>query len=299
MDRADGSVDMQTDVEHAPRFGTDDGPIRRWLKQCRAFAERSALELFRSKTVLFWAIAFPAGFYLLTIAVFIPTSEVPGEVLPYVKAGTAVTYGTFGAIIAGLNAFGQQFAMDFEDDRYGLYRSLPVEPMADLVGRMAAGVALALVAVVAVMGVAVLTGAAYDLRSVASLPTVLLAIVALAVVWMVVAVLVTTAVRDTRYAAVITVSIALAAYFLTGFNGGDPSAFQGPDWLLNWLPNSLPTRLVAEHVVVVPASLQQPGGLAAPGTAWGLGVLTVYTAVALAVAAIVMRAVVYRRGVLP
>jgi hypothetical protein len=48
---------------------------------------------------------------LLTIALVIPTDEIPAAAMAYVKGATAVTYGTFGATIAGLNAFGQQLAM--------------------------------------------------------------------------------------------------------------------------------------------------------------------------------------------
>jgi ABC-2 type transport system permease protein len=63
-------------------------------------------------------VAFPVAFYLLTITVFIDTGTVPDTVVPYQKAGVAVSYGMFGAIAASLNSFGQQLAADFEADRY-------------------------------------------------------------------------------------------------------------------------------------------------------------------------------------
>ena len=270
-----------------------------WRDQMLAFVIRYARELFRNKTVLFWTIAFPVGFYLLTITVFVDQQSIPAEILPYVKAGTAVTYGTFGAIIASLNSFGQQLAMDFEDRRYQLFRSLPIAPSADLAGRMIAGTALSLVAFGAVLAVAALTGGNFTIASPASLPIVLLAMVAFSVFWMVVAVLVTTAVKDARYASIVTVSMAMALYFLTGYNGGNPSAFQGPEALLNWLPNTLPTRLIADQIAAVPAAFARSSALAPPDPVVGTGVLLAYAAVALVVGLAVVRRVVYQRGVLP
>lgn len=275
---------------------------RLWLGQVTSFAERSVRELFRNRTVLFWSVAFPVGFYLLTITVFVDTSTIPDAVLPYVKAGTAVSYGMFGAIIASLNAFGQQLAADIEDGRYRLYRSLPVAPGADLAGRMVAGLALSFVALLAAGVAAVLTGGAFAIRSVISLPVVVLAVVTFAVFWMAVAVLVAALVRDARYAGIVTVSGALAAYFLTGFNGGDPSAFQGPEILLNWLPNTLATRLVAHHVVVLPGDTgvaTAGGSLPIPGDAFGLAVLGLYALGSLAVGVAAMRRGVYATEVVP
>ena len=289
---------MSTDTAHpAVATARPDG-FAAWRDQTRAFATRYARELFRNKTVLFWTIAFPVGFYLLTITVFVDQADLPAQAMPYVKAGTAVTYGTFGAIIASLNSFGQQLSMDFEDDRYTLFRSLPIAPSADLAGRMVAGVALSIAAFGAVVVAAIATGGTFSIASPAALPIVAVALIAFAVFWMVVAVVVATAVRDARYASIITVSMAMALYFLTGYNGGNPDAFQGPDVLLNWLPNTLPTRLIASHIAATPDQYAQPGSLAAPDPFVGTAVLVAYAVAALLVGIVVMRRVVYQRGVL-
>ena len=268
---------------------------RVWAGQARSFAERYARELFRNKVVLFWSVAFPVAFYLLTITVFIDTSAVPDTIIPYQKAGVAVSYGMFGAIVASLNSFGQQLAADFEADRYMQYRSLPLAPSADLAGRALAGLALSVVAFVAVLAVAVPTGAAFSLRSVASVPVVVLAVVTFAVLWMMLAVVVATLVRDPRYASVVTISIALGAYFLTGYNGTDPGAFAGPDWVLNVLPFTLATRLVSHNVVVFPGTSSFGSGslLSVPGLPFGVGLLTVATLAAVTVGLLVMRYAVY------
>ena len=295
---------MVTETETSPAYGRSDGrDVHTWLRQAGGFAARSVRELFRNKTVLFWSVGFPVGFYLLTVTVFVDTASIPADALPYVKAGTAVSYGIFGAIIACLNAFGQQLAADLEHERYRLYRSLPISPGADLVGRMAAGFALAVVALVVAMAVAVAPGATFAVRSVTSLPVIALALVTFAVFWMAVAVLVAGIVREARYASIITVSVALAAYFLTGYNGGDPSLFQGPDVLLHVLPNTLATRLISHHVVVPPADVATAGSatdaLATPGDVFGLGVLALWAVASLVVGAALMRRRVYGRGVEP
>jgi ABC-2 type transport system permease protein len=284
---------MATDTQ--PPSRASPGRRQVWVGQARAFAERYARELFRNKVVLFWSVAFPVAFYLLTITVFIDTSTVPDTVVPYQKAGVAVSYGMFGAIVASLNSFGQQLAADFEADRYMQYRSLPLAPSADLAGRALAGLALSVVAFVAVLAVAVPTGAAFSLRSAATVPVVVLAVVTFAVVWMMLAVVVATLVRDARYASVVTISIALGAYFLTGYNGTDPGAFAGPDWLLNWLPFTLATRLVSQNIVVFPDTGVLGSGslLSVPSLSFGVGLLVATTVAAVAVGLLVMRHAVY------
>jgi ABC-2 type transport system permease protein len=284
---------MATDTQTPSRASADRRQV--WAGQARAFAERYARELFRNKVVLFWSVAFPVAFYLLTITVFIDTGAVPDTVVPYQKAGVAVSYGMFGAIVASLNSFGQQLAADFEADRYMQYRSLPLAPSADLAGRAVAGLALSVVAFVAVLVVAVPTGAAFSLRSAASVPVVVLAVLTFAVLWMMLAVVVATLVRDARYASVVTISIALGAYFLTGYNGTDPGAFAGPDWLLNWLPFTLATRLVSHNIVVFPDTGVLGSGslLSVPSLSFGVGLLAATALAAVAVGLLVMRHAVY------
>jgi ABC-2 type transport system permease protein len=279
---------------HGSASDDADRDTGRWFRQSRAFAQRYARELFRNKAVLFWSVAFPVSFYFLTITIFIDTSGVPKDVLPYLKAGTAVSYGMFGAVIASLNSFGQQLAADFEADRYMQYRSLPLAPSADLAGRMVAGVVLSAVAFLAVIVAAVATGATFGVRSVVSIPLVFVAFVSFTLVWMALAVGITVLVEDARYASIITISVALGSYFLTGFNGTNPRSFQGPTAVLDWLPNTAATRQVNEHIVVPPASLTDSAGTqAVPDPLLALGQLTLYGLVAALAAVLLMRYVVY------
>ncbi|WP_154660584.1 ABC transporter permease [Halopiger goleimassiliensis] len=288
---------MTTTSSHG-RAGAVENRSGQWLEQMRAFTWRYLRELLRDRTVLFWTLGFPAGFYLLTVSVFVP--EIPARAEPYVLASIAVSYGTFGALIAALNSFSEQLGSDIEDDRYVLFRSLSIAPSADLAGRLLAGTGLAAVAMAAVVPVGVVTGANFGLRSALSPLVVAVAVVTFAVVWMTVAVLVTVAVRNTRYASIVTVSLALVAFMLSGYNGTDPSFFQGPDVLLNWLPHTLATRLLAHHLVVPPAGVD--AGLAPPAipsAAFGTAVLTGYAVISLVVAVSTVRRVLYKREVMP
>jgi ABC-2 type transport system permease protein len=264
--------------------------VQSWLGQARAFAGRYLRELFRNPAVLFWTLGFPVAFYVLTIELFIDFSTIPAAAEGLVKGQTAVSYGMFGAIVASLNSFGEQLAADFENDRYLGYRSLPVAPGADLAGRMAAGLALSVAAFGVVLAASTVTGASYALAGLLSAPVALVALVSFAVVWMSLAVCLASAVRDSRYASIITVSVALGSYFLTGFNGTSPDFFTGPEALLTWLPNTAPTRLVAHHVVAPVAGAE---GLAVPGPLFGVVQVSLYGAVAAAVAWLVMRRSAY------
>ncbi|MFB6189063.1 MAG: ABC transporter permease [Halapricum sp.] len=288
---------MATDAfTHGHRDASSSTSRRVWVGQARSFFGRYVRELGRNKTVLFWSLAFPVVFYLLTIAVFVPTEKIPADVLPVVKASTAISYGTFGAVVACLNSFGQQLAADFEAGRYRQFRALPIHPTADAAGRMAAGLVLSAASFLVVVVVSVLTGAEYAIRSPVSPVVAVLAFLSFAVVWMVVAMVLVSAVNDERYATIITVAVALLSYMLTGYNGADPGSYTGPSVLLNYLPNTLPTRLLVYHLTAVPASdLTQP---AIPGTVWGLATLAVYTVLALAVCVVLVRAVVYGQEVL-
>ena len=285
---------MQPNQRHdRGHLGGRELPGGVWLRQSRAFAIRYARELFRSKAVLFWTIAFPVGFYLLTITVTIPAEAMGGNE-GAVKASVAISYGMFGAIVAALNSFCEQLGSDLAADRYQQFRSLSVAPTADLAGRLSAGLSLVFAAFLAVFPVALLTGATFSIASAATPVVVALALVTFGSFWMVVAIGVSVTVRNERYASIITVSLALIAYMLTGFNGTDTTTYHGPDWLLNVLPHTLATRLISAQLVADSGGMTPP---AVPGTAVGLGLLAVTAIAALAVGTGVVRRVLYNQTV--
>ena len=289
------SIEADADAGRPASTGDRNG----WFRQAGAFAGRDLRELVRNKAVLFWSLGFPAGFYLLTVAVFIPAGQVPDDAMPTVKAGTAVGYGIFGATIVCLNAFGQHLVSDLEDRRYVQFRSLPIFPSADLAGRTVAALSFAFVAFGFVLAVSVATGAAYALRSLVAIPVVLGALALSSVLWLVVALAIAVLVRDARYANIISISVAMVAYFLTGYNGTSPNAFTADPELLNLIPNSLAARIVVYNLV--DASKWATTGLKPPGMPSDpayLGLLAAYAVVCGLVGVALMRSQVYVRGVL-
>jgi len=269
-----------------------------WFRQARAFTERYLRVLVRNRAVLFWGIGFPAGFYVLTLFLFVDVSEIPAGYRGDTKAVIAVGYGVFGGLIVCLNAFAQHLIEDFEAKRYEQFRSLPVFPTADVAGRMFAGYLFMLLAVVAVLLVGVAAGADYTVRSLASIPVVLGVLAGFAALWMVVAAGVAVLVRDSQYGSIIAVSIALVSYFVTGFNGTAVAMFAGDAGLLNRLPNTLATRVMAYHLVG--ADDWAAAGMAPPGPPTGiepLVLLGAYGVVCLAAGYVLMTRVVYDRGV--
>lgn len=264
-----------------------------WMQQTAAFTRRYLRELFRTKVVLFWTVAFPAGFYLLAIVLFVPdSSEIASEGV--VRAGTAVGYGMFGALIGALTSFGSQLGMDIENDRYVQFRSLSIAPSADLAGRMIAGTGLVVVAFLTVLVVSIPTGAQYSLQSPLSPLVAMVALATFAVFWMTVAVAISLAVSDSRYTSMVTTSLAIVAYMLSGNNGVTPDMFHGPDVLLNLMPHTLSTRLLVDHLVGTGGGITPP---ALPATGPGLGLMTIIAVVSLGTCLVLTRAYLYKREV--
>lgn len=263
-----------------------------WANQVRAFAERSLREVARNRIMLFWVIGFPPGMYLLYIVVMGSGAYPPAQ-----QASFALGIGMLGAIFASLFVFGKQLATDIEDQRYAVFRALPIRPSADLTGRMLVGLTLASAAFLSTVAVAALTGASFGLRGVASVPVVLAAGVLSCVCWMVVALPIVAVADSERYADFITSGLATGAFVITGFNGVVPTLSPLDTTVLNYLPNTLPTRLMAYHLV--DTTRRTDIGLAPatmPTNPAYLGLLFVYAVVFLAVGAVVLNGALYKRG---
>lgn len=259
---------------------------RTFRTQVTAFVTRTFQEMRRDKFALFWAIGFPIGFYLLTLTIFVDISNVPADIRPEFKTSVGVTYGMFGALFSCLTVFGRQLATDVEEDRYQQFRAMSITPEADLLGRLLAGGAMALFSFLIVVAVAIPIGGTYNLQSALS-PFVFLSVFLIfCLIWMIVSLLIVAAVGDARNANIITISVAMAAFYLTGFNGTSPGAFAGDNALLNILPNTLPTRLVVYHVTDLGKEFPQPPAPPEIGT---VGIVFGYGAVAVLVGVFVMR----------
>ncbi len=267
-----------------------------WLRQMWAFIERSLREMRRSLAVLFWSMGFPSGFYLLTITVFLSQDQIPPGMLPTVKATIAIGYGMFGATIVCLSAFSQHLVTDLEEKRYAQFRSLPIRPSADLVGRLVAGELFGLLAFGVVLAVSIASGAQFTLRGFATIPIILVALVLANLFWLILALGIATLVRDARYANIISISVAMVGYFLTGYNGTSPSLFAGNPKLLNILPNTLAARIALYQLLDI--SNWKGGELAPPAMPSDptyLLLLAGYGIVMLAIGLVVVNRVLYQR----
>ncbi|WP_336034505.1 ABC transporter permease [Halobacterium yunchengense] len=265
------------------------------VDQTTAFAARSLRTLRRNGAVVFWAVAFPAMFYLLSVYLFVDTSSMSAETAGVVKATNAVSYGTFAALTVFLNTFSQSLVADVEGGRYAQFRALPVSPSADFLGRFAAAYAFAVAAVLAVLGVGAATGAAYELHSLASIPVALLALFALGLFAASLAVVLVAVVPDAKFAGIVAISGVMLAFFLTGYNGVQPGMIADAAGFVNVVPNALATRLAVFHLVAVGDWTR--AGLAAPGAPTSLGhhaLLVAYAAVGVVLAVLATRRSLYR-----
>jgi len=269
---------------------TADAPSitpRGWLRQVRAFTERSLREVRNSWTMLLTVVAFPAG---LQLFYGYQWDGAPETLL----ASTAIGTGVFGAMYICLYIFGYQLAGDLEHQRYRAYRSMPVSPSADLVGRMCSGLLLATVAFILTLAAGVLTGATFGLQSMASVPIVIGAFTLTCLIWMVFALPFIVYAKNERVAEYAVPLLALFGYMFTGLNGTDTSFSPIDGEVLNYLPNTLPTRLLMYHLV--PEASWEESGAVPPELPTGIEFLAVlggYGVVALLVGTLIVTSVLY------
>lgn len=225
-----------------------------WTTQVTSFARRSLKELFRSKVAFFWSVGWPVLWYALTLVFFIevpdsiPASE-QAELMGQIKAMNAISFGLFGAFTVSLVTFAQNFGSDLDEKRYRKLRSLPIAPSADLTGRFIAGFVMAALSFCTVLVVGAVDGGSFAVRNALSVPVVAVSLLLFCVVGMSLAVIISTVVNKGEYVTAITNSVLIVLFFLTGFNGVQPSMVpESSQWLVNLAPNSLAARLQIFHL---------------------------------------------------
>ncbi|WP_408959645.1 ABC transporter permease [Natrinema sp. 74] len=260
------------------------------LSQARAFTVRSLREVRHSWLMLTWVVSFPAIMYLLRVTQ-------GGETSAAADASVALGTGVLGAMFVCLFVFGNQLATDLEDRRYEAYRSMPISPVAELTGRMAAGLVLAAGAFGVTILIGVATGASFGLRGLESIPIVLLAGVSTCLFWMVVAIPFVVVAGNKRVASMATTLVAVMAFILTGLNGVVPAQSTIDGHVLNYLPNTLATRLLVAHLV--PAESWTALGVSPPALPTEptfLALLAVYTLLAVLAGTVLVNRTLYHRG---
>ncbi|WP_231190406.1 hypothetical protein [Haladaptatus sp. DYF46] len=274
-----------TTIHDGDRPGRSAGRVR----QAMAFTERSFREVSTSWTMLLTIVALAPGMQLLY------TSQIDG-LSPTMTASWAIGTGTFGAIYICLYVFGYQLASDLEDGRYAAYRSMPISPLSELAGRMFAGVLFATATFALTIAAGVATGGSFGLRGVESIPIVVLAFALTCAAWMIVAVPFVVYAKNERVAEYAVPMIAIAGYILTGLNGITTELSMIEGEVLNYLPNTLPTRLLVYHLV--PDAEWTAIGAAPPAAPAGpesVALLGLYALLAIVVGVALFTVVLYER----
>lgn len=258
-------------------------------RQTGAFARRSAHELLHDRSALFWGLGMPVFFYVLLSGAF--TGEGTGPEL----AAEAVAFGIFGTLTITLVTFAQTFTADLRVKRYRKLRSLPVSPVADLLGRFLAGYALSIASFAIVLGAGLVVGAEYTLRSPISPLVVLVAIGLFSLVGVAMAVLVATMLHDSGYVLAVSNLLLLGLFFLTGGNGLGPERAPGPITdAINFVPNALATRIAIAHVVPLDESTAALSPPEVPTDPIYVLVLASWSVVMIAIASAALDRTVYR-----
>lgn len=252
--------------------------LRLFLTQTWTFIVRVLRETFRNKMALFWEFAWPLFWYFLTYFLFIKPGiqgDYSGKgkwlALAGAKVTNAVSYGIFGALTIVLMGFSMMFAADIAEKRYRLYRALPVSPYADFLGRFLGGFVLTIVSLTLTIGVGFLHvrmgkyGEELEfLRGIIAIPIILTSLFLLGIICVGIALLIASVSTDPNYANGISLTILMLLFFITGYNGIQPAFFPGEEWLINYIPTSLATRMILYYVINTSGGYFERAGLAPP-----------------------------------
>jgi len=278
-----GSGELPTEKRTAPPTEPSAGV---WRDQAAGFTHRTLRDVARSWTVLGVAVGLPPTMYLLVTAMrsFDPTT----------KGLFAVGIAVLGAMIASLTVFGSQLAVDLEADRFLAYRSMSVSPSADLAGRMAAGSAVAALALVVGLVVGVLDGAPIGVGGVVPALVSVAAFLGLSVVFMASAIPIVVAANNEQYAQFALSLVAVFGFMLTGYNGVLPSVAILDESVVQLFPNALATRAMAVRLVTAEGA----STVDFAGAAGRFVALAAYSVGAGIVGVVLARWQLYDRGVL-
>ncbi len=260
------------------------------MAQTRTFARRQLQQLRRNKMIVFLTVAWPVLWYFLTIEFFVDLP--PGTDLGPMKAVNGINYGLFGAFTVTVAVFAGAFARDLEGNRYRKLRSMPIAPTADLAGRFVAGAVLGVASYLVTILVAYAHGGAFGPLTIETVAILALTLGSFCLIAMALAMMIALVVTKPEQMTTIAIVMALMAYFVTGFNGSSPEMLAEGAEMVNYLPNSLATRLQIAHWVGAEnfGSMTPPE---APDSIEYVGILLGYATASLAVSIAVIRRIAY------
>ncbi|TXT67607.1 MAG: conserved membrane protein of unknown function [Promethearchaeota archaeon] len=216
-----------------------------FFKQVWAFADRSLREIIRNKMVLFWLFLWPILWFFLSVFLFIAPNTPPGIGLQIAIGTNAISMGIFASLTATMVGFSVDFAEDINLKRYRLYRSYPINPLADFLGRFLSGFIFGCISFSVIIIISFIMGARIMFNPILTIPIVILSLLLLSFLGMGVGLIIANISNDPNYAVGFSLVVLMLLFFITGYNGTVATMFPGPKWMLNFFPNSLATRLIA------------------------------------------------------
>lgn len=240
--------------------------------------------------VLFLTIGWPILWYFLTMSFFV---ELPaGSDLGALKAVNGINYGLFGAFTVTVALFSGGFARDFESNRYQKLRTMPISPTADLAGRFTAGTLLGFASYVVTITIAYLDGATFPSLDASTVAVLGLTLVMFCLIAMALAMVLALIVTKPEHMTTMAVVLVLLAYIITGFNGTTPGMLANSAEMVNYLPNSLATRMQIGFWLDA-ATLEYMTPPAVPTSTTDVGLLVGYVVVLLSISVLVMQRFAY------
>ena len=129
------------------------------MNQITASFSRTIKEFLRERAVLFWTIAWPIIWVLISSFSF--TGSVPKEIVPYLKGSITISMMVFALMIAGMANLPSSITGDRENGMLAKLISMPLSPRNDFVGRILALGTLSAIAAGLVIAVGFSVGARF------------------------------------------------------------------------------------------------------------------------------------------
>jgi ABC-2 type transport system permease protein len=129
------------------------------MGQVAATFSRTLKEFLRERAVLFWTIAWPIIWVLISSFTF--TGDVPQVALPYARGSITISMTVFALMMAGMANLPASITGDRENGMLAKLMSMPVSPRNDFTGRILALGAFSAMAVGLVIAVGLAAGARF------------------------------------------------------------------------------------------------------------------------------------------
>ncbi len=129
------------------------------MNQITATYIKGIKDNFMSKPALFWVIAWPAIWLIMTIFVFL--RGVPAELMPITKGQSTISMVTFSIMVCGMTSIPANIS---EDRQRGLYRKLktmPIQPWKEAAGKIFAILTFGLVSAAVIIIIGLSLGAKF------------------------------------------------------------------------------------------------------------------------------------------